>query len=165
MNLQYFLYTNFIGQLRQLVEQTISQLEGAFACVFKSSLFPTECVATRRGSPMVVGIKTEFGVEADSIPVHCTKDEMKNTSAERQRSDSFKKMKPSLMRALSKAELHSKVETSGSSSDSVEYFFASDASAIIEHTNKVIFLGIKPTKCLHMLDFLSININLLKYTF
>ena len=137
-----------MGNYRQLVEQTISQLEGAFACVFKSSLFPRECVATRRGSPMVVGIKSEFGLEADSIPVHCTKDEMKNMTAERQRSDSFKKRKPSLMRALSRAELNAKVETSGSSSDSVEYFFASDASAIIEHTNKVIFLGIKLTESL-----------------
>ena len=96
---------------------------------------------------MVLGIKSEFGVEADSIPVQCTKDEMKNMKvAERQRSDSFKKTKPSLMRALSRAELTAKVETTGSSSDSVEYFFASDASAIIEHTNKVIFLGILPTK-------------------
>ena len=43
---------------RQLVEKTITQLEGAFACVFKSSLFPGQCVATRRGSPMVVGIKS-----------------------------------------------------------------------------------------------------------
>ena len=49
---------NPISSFRQLVEQTISQLEGAFACVFKSSLFPGECVATRRGSPMVVGIKS-----------------------------------------------------------------------------------------------------------
>ena len=46
------------SSFRQLVELTIQQLEGAFACVFKSSLFPGECVATRRGSPMVVGIKS-----------------------------------------------------------------------------------------------------------
>ena len=91
---------------------------------------------------MVLGIKSEFGVEADSIPVQCTKDEVKNmATAERQRSDSIKKRKPALMRALSRAEMTA-VETTGSSSDSVEYFFASDASAIIEHTNKVIFLGI-----------------------
>ena len=130
---------------RQLVEQTISQLEGAFACVFKSNIFPKECIATRRGSPMVVGIKSEFGVEADSIPVLCTKDELK-----KKRSDSFKKRNPTLMRALSRAELN--VETGGDSgSDAVEFFFASDASAIIEHTNKVIFLGIKPTNFLTLL--------------
>ena len=46
------------ASFRQLVERSISQLEGAFACVFKSSHFPGECVATRRGSPMVVGIKS-----------------------------------------------------------------------------------------------------------
>merc|ERR1712240_207328 len=54
---------------RQLVEQTMSQLEGAFACVFKSTLYPGECVATRKGSPLLVGIKAEGGLESDSIPV------------------------------------------------------------------------------------------------
>jgi len=118
---------------RQLVEKTITQLEGAFACVFKSSLFPGQCVATRRGSPMVVGIKSEFGVEADSIPIHCSKDDQ---AEQRKRSDSVKKRKPTLMRALSKKEILSSVD----SGEAVEYFFASDASAIIEHTNRVIFL-------------------------
>merc|ERR1719431_745107 len=47
----------------------MSQLEGAFACVFKSTLYPGECVATRRGSPLLVGIKAEGGLESDSIPV------------------------------------------------------------------------------------------------
>ena len=88
---------------------------------------------------MVVGIKSEIGVEADSIPVLCSKDE-------RKRSDSFKKRNPMLMRALSRAEMN--VETGDSGSDAVEFFFASDASAIIEHTNKVIFLGMKPTNFL-----------------
>merc|ERR1712131_328046 len=40
------------------------------------------------------------------------------------------------MRALSKKEILSSVD----SGEAVEYFFASDASAIIEHTNRVIFL-------------------------
>ncbi len=54
---------------RQLVEKTIQQLEGAFACAFKSRAFPGELVATRRGSPLLVGIKTPHGLDADSIPV------------------------------------------------------------------------------------------------
>lgn len=54
---------------RQLVEKCIQQLEGAFACCFRSSLFPGELVATRRGSPLLVGIKTERVLESDSIPV------------------------------------------------------------------------------------------------
>ena len=81
---------------KQLVEQTISQLEGAFACVFKSSLFPGECVATRRGSPMVIGIKSEFGLEADSIPVQFDLAENKNyKSKEVKKSESMKKKRPS----------------------------------------------------------------------
>ena len=34
---------------------TCAQLEGAFALVFKSVLYPGEVVATRRGSPLLVG--------------------------------------------------------------------------------------------------------------
>ena len=128
---------------RQLVEQTISQLEGAFACVFKSLVFPGEAVATRRGSPMVVGIKSESGLESDSIPVlnsttpvsgfgHPPKT---NKGVESVKSASRKK--PSLVRALSRTGIRTETVEDG---DAVEYFFASDASAIIEHTNRVIFL-------------------------
>ena len=49
---------------------------------------------------------SEFGVEADSIPVQCSKDEAKShaylSSADRQRSDSFKKRRPTLLRALTR---------------------------------------------------------------
>ena len=37
--------------------QCVHELEGAFALVFKSSHFPNEAVAARRGSPLLVGIK------------------------------------------------------------------------------------------------------------
>ena len=40
---------------RGVVEETCAQLEGAFALVFKSVLYPGEVVATRRGSPLLVG--------------------------------------------------------------------------------------------------------------
>jgi len=128
---------------RQLVEQTISQLEGAFACVFKSLVFPGEAVATRRGSPMVVGIKSESGLESDSIPVLNSTTPVSgfghppkaNKGVESVKSSSRKK--PSLVRALSRTGIRTETVEDG---DAVEYFFASDASAIIEHTNRVIFL-------------------------
>ena len=126
---------------KELVEQTISQLEGAFACVFKSSLFPGECVATRRGSPMVIGIRSEFGLEADSIPVQFDLAENKNLkSKEVKRSESMTKKRPTLVRCLSRADFSNTGEVISSDGDAIEYFFASDASAVIEHTNRVIFL-------------------------
>lgn len=43
--------------------------EGAFALAFKSIHFPGECVATRRGSPLLVGIKTKTRLATDHIPI------------------------------------------------------------------------------------------------
>lgn len=45
---------------------------------------------------------------------------------------------PCLPRVESTAEFHT-----SNANEEVEYFFASDASAIIEHTNRVIFLEVK----------------------
>lgn len=53
---------------RELVEQAVQQLEGAFALAIKSALFPGQLVATRRGSPLLVGIKTKH-LAADRIPI------------------------------------------------------------------------------------------------
>jgi len=59
---------------RELVEQVIQQLEGAFAIALKSKYFPGECVAARRGSPLLVGIKTKTRLATDHIPILYGKD-------------------------------------------------------------------------------------------
>merc|ERR1712158_29442 len=127
---------------RQLVEQTISQLEGAFACVFKSIFYPGECVATRRGSPLLVGIKAE-GLESDSIPVQYSQEDHPKTYAHIP-ADLDPTSSPLIPRkktsAMFRVESDHTEEIHPSDGDAVEYFFASDASAIIEHTNRVIFL-------------------------
>ncbi|XP_030370188.1 glutamine--fructose-6-phosphate aminotransferase [isomerizing] 2-like isoform X5 [Scaptodrosophila lebanonensis] len=98
---------------RELVEQAILQVEGAFAIAVKSKHFPGECVASRRSSPLLVGIKTKTRLATDHIPILYGK--------VLPRSDSTSEFMP-----LENKE--------------VEYFFASDASAVIEHTNRVIYL-------------------------
>jgi len=123
---------------RQLVEKVIQQLEGAFACCFKSSKFPGECVSTRRGSPLLVGIKTDTVLESDSIPVQYSVDSEKKLhhhgnvtpTPQRKTSTEFR------MTSAPNGEEISLCRPG----EKVEYFFASDASAIIEHTNRVIFL-------------------------
>jgi len=52
-----------------LVERVIQQLEGAFALAFKSKLFPGQCVTTRRGSPLVIGISSKSKLSTDNIPI------------------------------------------------------------------------------------------------
>ena len=44
--------------------------EGAFALVCKSSHYPGEVVATRRGSPLLVGIRSNHHVITNNIPVY-----------------------------------------------------------------------------------------------
>jgi len=127
----------------QLVEKTITQLEGAFACVFKSPLFPGECVATRRGSPLLVGIKAESALESDHIPVQYSAEEDPKshnyaTHGQPDMASPAPRKKTSAMFRVDGANQTEEIHPSDG--DSVEYFFASDASAIIEHTNRVIFL-------------------------
>jgi len=128
--------------MRQLVEKTIAQLEGAFACVFKSTLFPGECVATRRGSPLLVGIKAETALESDSIPVQYTAEEdpksVRHGTEPSSGNSPVPRKKTSAMFRMDKDGQSEEIHPSDG--DSVEYFFASDASAIIEHTNRVIFM-------------------------
>lgn len=188
---------------REIVEQAIQQLEGAFALVFKSSKFPNQVVATRRGSPLLVGIKTKMSLPTDYIPVivgrkdyhnHAKNGSSKNHSLlskdgpevveiGEKLSTTFLKgadgeeeeLKPVRERDVvgeEEQEVDGKeeqmneefVSEDGEQKNSkgaftkmhrspsttefsplgdkspVEYFFASDASAIIEHTNRVIFL-------------------------
>ncbi|KAK5910304.1 hypothetical protein CesoFtcFv8_004150 [Champsocephalus esox] len=105
-----------------LVERVTQQLEGAFALVFKSVHYPGEAVGTRRGSPLLMGVRCDHKLSSDHIPVvyrSTTKDKKGCTAVPRSDRDSC------LFPVDEK---------------SVEYYFASDASAVIEHTNRVIFL-------------------------
>uniref|UniRef100_A0A0D9R743 glutamine--fructose-6-phosphate transaminase (isomerizing) n=1 Tax=Chlorocebus sabaeus TaxID=60711 RepID=A0A0D9R743_CHLSB len=108
-----------------LVERVIQQLEGAFALVFKSIHYPGEAVATRRGSPLLIGVRSKYKLSTEQIPIlyrTCTLENVKNICKTR------------MKRLDSSACLHAVGDKA------VEFFFASDASAIIEHTNRVIFL-------------------------
>ncbi|XP_061386324.1 glutamine--fructose-6-phosphate aminotransferase [isomerizing] 2-like isoform X2 [Musca vetustissima] len=119
---------------RELVEQAIQQLEGAFAIALKSKYFPGECVASRRGSPLLVGIKTKTRLATDHIPILYGKDDKKQQSEQEHRPYVQNRDLSVLPRSESTSEFLPMEQKE------VEYFFASDASAVIEHTNRVIYL-------------------------
>uniref|UniRef100_A0A8B9Z746 glutamine--fructose-6-phosphate transaminase (isomerizing) n=1 Tax=Buteo japonicus TaxID=224669 RepID=A0A8B9Z746_9AVES len=121
-----------------LVERVIQQLEGAFALVFKSIHYPGEAVATRRGSPLLIGVRSKYKLSTEQIPVlyrtylvlhlKCLISLIGNI-------ENVKNICNSRMKRLDSSTcLHAVGDKA------VEFFFASDASAIIEHTNRVIFL-------------------------
>ncbi|XP_066148448.1 glutamine--fructose-6-phosphate aminotransferase [isomerizing] 2-like isoform X1 [Euwallacea fornicatus] len=130
----YKKHPNF--SFRELVENVVQQLEGAFALCFKSKHFPGECVATRRGSPLLVGIKTKTRLATDHIPILYGKEEPRHSHQDAEHDPDH--------RPHGRAEIPSLPRTGSTEFEpledkQVEYFFASDASAIIEHTNRVIY--------------------------
>jgi glucosamine--fructose-6-phosphate aminotransferase (isomerizing) len=52
-----------------LVKAVLKELEGSFAFVFKSSHYPNEVVTARRGSPLLLGVKTDKKLKVDLIDV------------------------------------------------------------------------------------------------
>uniref|UniRef100_A0A3Q3JW79 glutamine--fructose-6-phosphate transaminase (isomerizing) n=1 Tax=Monopterus albus TaxID=43700 RepID=A0A3Q3JW79_MONAL len=97
----------------KLVERVIQQLEGAFALVFKSRHFPGEAVSTRRGSPLLIGVRSEHELLTEHIPVQYNSGE-------------FCKF----YKHISGYNHHI----------SCLSIFLLHRSAIIEHTNKVLYL-------------------------
>lgn len=113
---------------QDLVELVIAQLDGAFSLLFKSVHFPGELAASRRGSPLLVGVKCESQLATNHIPIVFSK----AVEAE---------LRGSLLTSpVVRPEPQAEAEYHPLGSKNIEYFFASDASAIIEHTNQVIFL-------------------------
>ncbi|XP_052344070.1 glutamine--fructose-6-phosphate aminotransferase [isomerizing] 2-like isoform X1 [Oncorhynchus keta] len=137
-----------------LVERVIQQLEGAFALVFKSHYFPGEAVATRRGSPLLIGVRSKYELSAEHIPIQYNSAPYYSVlrdcavtpvSSERQgAAEPIGLFKEGVQDKNShnrpdKPDNSTAVNSAGDGK-AVEYYFASDASAIIEHTNKVIYL-------------------------
>uniref|UniRef100_H2ZHZ4 glutamine--fructose-6-phosphate transaminase (isomerizing) n=1 Tax=Ciona savignyi TaxID=51511 RepID=H2ZHZ4_CIOSA len=153
-------------QFATLVERVIQQLEGAFALVFKSRYFPGQCIATRRGSPLLIGVHSKSKLSTDNIPIlysslkelfrHtflCTDSSkcQKNVYVSLKISENLCVLPsldpkphsiPGTNQSMQLCRLNSTTElvTQNGESEGIEFYFASDASAIIEHTNQVIFL-------------------------
>jgi glucosamine--fructose-6-phosphate aminotransferase (isomerizing) len=52
-----------------LVKTVLKELEGSFAFVFKSTHYPNEVVTARRGSPLLIGVKTDKKLKVDFVDV------------------------------------------------------------------------------------------------
>ncbi|KAI9136077.1 hypothetical protein BKA69DRAFT_1106436 [Paraphysoderma sedebokerense] len=118
-----------------LVKGVIKELEGAFALIFKSSRFPNEMVATRRGSPLLIGVKTDKKLKVDFVDVEFSGEGDKLAEDDSGLLNPTDPTHPKLRRSQSRAFL-----SEDGMPQPIEYFIASDASAIIEHTKRVLYL-------------------------
>ncbi|CAG8555837.1 4167_t:CDS:2 [Paraglomus occultum] len=112
-----------------LVKAVVKELEGAFALIFKSTHFPNEIVATRRGSPLLVGVKTEKKLKVDFVDVEFASDEKVETNL----------LAPPDASRLRRSQSRTFLSEDGMPQP-IEFFLASDPSAIVEHTKRVLYL-------------------------
>ncbi|WPH03690.1 Hypothetical protein R9X50_00657300 [Acrodontium crateriforme] len=126
-----------------LVKAVIKELQGAFGLLIKSVHFPGEVVAARKGSPLVIGVKTQKKMKVDFVDVEFAENEQA-LPAERASHNVALKKGNSLLAPPDKSLLHRSQSRAFLSDDGVpqptEFFLSSDPSAIIEHTKKVLYL-------------------------
>lgn len=134
--------TSFVN----LVKGVVKELQGAYALIFKSINFPNEVIATRLGSPLLIGIKQSEDVLADYFNVEVGPAAAQTldiaTGLQRYAASGPKKNAniTGLMQKRSNSKEFVNITNDEQSTHPTEYFVASDASAIIEHTNKVVYM-------------------------
>ncbi|KAI8852695.1 hypothetical protein BC829DRAFT_440553 [Chytridium lagenaria] len=119
-----------------LIKAVIKELEGAFAMILKSTHFPHEMVATRRGSPLLIGVKTAKKLKVDFVDVEFGTEQIDKLAEEEGNILSpLDPAHPKIRRSQSRAFL-----SEDGQPQQIEYFLASDPSAIVEHTKRVLYL-------------------------
>ena len=119
-----FLFDKFAPRritFRQLVMEVVRQLHGAFALIFKSTHYPGELVAAKRGSPLLLGIVEEKKTSVSVV----TSEGYRTSNAGDNDADEAPDAK---RRKNAPRKQH------------LEFYFASDASAMVEHTKRVLHL-------------------------
>lgn len=133
-----------------LAKAVISELEGAYGLLIKSVHFPHEVIAARKGSPLVIGVKTEKRMKVDFVDVEYADDNAlpaeaasQNVAVKKQAGGGLLAVN-NLLGAPDKSLLHRSQSRAFMTDDGqpmpAEFFLSSDPSAIVEHTKKVMYL-------------------------
>ena len=129
-----------------LAKTVIAELEGAFGLLLKSVHYPHEVIAARKGSPLVVGVKTQRKMKVDFVDVEFS-DSGPLPAEQASHNVALKSLKSGPQSSLAppdKSLLHRSQSRAFLSDDGMpvpaEFFLSSDPSAIIEHTKKVLYL-------------------------
>ncbi|EME32376.1 glucosamine--fructose-6-phosphate aminotransferase (isomerizing) isoform 1 [Galdieria sulphuraria] len=140
----------------RLMMYVVHAIEGAFALLVKSRHYPNELVASKRGSPLVIGIKSEttfdketFEVEASAplLPDSDSRDFLLENgrisndvaSLEYRSSTNDSNSSGAFFSSFSRPSKGLRFVLRKEAANKIEFFFSSDPSAIIEHTNKVFY--------------------------
>ena len=134
-----------------LAKAVIQELEGAYGLLIKSVHYPHEVIAARKGSPLVIGVKTQRRMKVDFVDVEYSEENKALPAEAASQNVALKKnatdfLSPSsgLLGAPDKSLLHRSQSRAFMTDDGMpmptEFFLSSDPSAIVEHTKKVMYL-------------------------
>ncbi|KAG5993673.1 glutamine--fructose-6-phosphate transaminase (isomerizing) [Claviceps spartinae] len=134
-----------------LAKAVIQELEGAYGLLIKSVHYPHEVIAARKGSPLVIGVKTQRRMKVDFVDVEYSDEHTPLPAEAASQNVALKKnatglLSPSnnLLGAPDKSLLHRSQSRAFMTDDGMpmptEFFLSSDPSAIVEHTKKVLYL-------------------------
>ncbi|EEA20819.1 glutamine--fructose-6-phosphate transaminase (isomerizing) [Talaromyces marneffei ATCC 18224] len=126
-----------------LAKAVIKELQGAFGLLMKSVHYPHEVIAARKGSPLVIGVRTSKKMKVDFVDVEYSEDGALPAEQASQ-NVAIKKTAANLLAPPDKSLLHRSQSRAFLSDDGIpqpaEFFLSSDPSAIVEHTKKVLYL-------------------------
>ncbi|OQE90795.1 hypothetical protein PENNAL_c0011G11048 [Penicillium nalgiovense] len=135
-----------------LAKAVIQELEGAFGLLIKSSHYPHEIIAARKGSPLVVGIRTQGKMKVDFVDVEAADEGIlpAETASQNVAIKQSHGLSPSsasssnMLAPPDKNLLHRSQSRAFLSEDGVpmptEFSLSSDPAAVIEYTKKVLYL-------------------------
>lgn len=125
-----------------LAKLVIRELEGAFGLLLKSVHYPGEAIAARKGSPLVIGIRTKKEMKLDFVDGAAPRSVVKAEAATQ--NVAIKRLHGKKLSLSNGTDLHRSDTRSlfpdGEAPIPSEYFISSDPSAIVEHTKKVLYL-------------------------
>ena len=150
----------------ELTKLVLLELEGSYGLLCRSSHYPDEVMATRKGSPLLIGVKSEKKLKVDFVDVEFPDDNAQpETPLVSERSNGLASSRNLTVNGGRKVRLFD-YEDRGNSNllpiaanefnlrhsqsraflsedgtpNPVEFFLSSDASSVIKHTKKVLFL-------------------------
>lgn len=127
----------------ELTKQVLLELEGSYGLLCRSSQYPNEAIATRKGSPLLVGVKSDRKLKVDFVDVEFPENDKPEVPLASK--NSHHKRNENLMPITGRESgLRHSQSRAFLSEDGVptpvEFFLSSDAASVIRHTKKVLFL-------------------------
>lgn len=120
-----------------LMKHVLLELDGSYGLLVKSTHYPNELIGTRKGSPLLIGVKSEQKLKSDFVDVEFPQEQVQSLLSASPATNLLAPLGVSdnLRQSQSRAFL-----SEDGVPKPVEFFFSSDPASVVQHTKTVLFL-------------------------